>query len=68
MKIDCYGFEAISQWFKRRTLDLYLIKRVSADRRSLCEAKSLERCEGITYLCFGNQLNRPIRRFRRIQK
>ena len=39
-----YGFEATSQWFKRRTLDPYLIKR----------------SEGITYLCFGNQLNRPI--------
>ena len=44
MQIDCYGFEASSQWFKRRTLDPYLIKR----------------SEGITYLCFGNQLNRPI--------
>ena len=27
MQIDCYGFEASSQWFKRRTLDPYLIKR-----------------------------------------
>ena len=44
MQIDCYGFEASSQWFKRRTLDPYLIKRVSADRRSLCGAKSLEPC------------------------
>ena len=44
MQIDCYGFEATSQWFKRRTLDPYLIKR----------------SEGIIYLCFGNQLNRPI--------
>ena len=35
MQIDCYGFEATSQWFKRRTLDPYLIKR----------------SEGITYLC-----------------
>ena len=43
-QIDCYGFEATSQWFKRWTLDPYLIKR----------------SEGITYLCFGNQLNRPI--------
>ena len=44
MQIDCYGFEASSQWFKRRTLDPYLIKR----------------SEGVSYLCFGNQLNRPI--------
>ena len=44
MQIDCYGCEATSQWFKRRTLDPYLIKR----------------SEGITYLCFGNQRNRPI--------
>ena len=49
MQIDCYGFEATSQWFKRRTLDPYLIKR----------------SEGITYLCFGNQLNRPIHRIDR---
>ena len=49
MQIDCYGFEASSQWFKRRTLDPYLIKR----------------SEGITYLCFGNQLNRPIHRIDR---
>ena len=27
MQIDCYGFEATSQWFKRRKLDPYLIKR-----------------------------------------
>ena len=49
MQIDCYGFEATSQWFKRRTLDPYLIKR----------------SEGVTYLCFGNQLNRPIHRIDR---
>ena len=41
MQIDCYGFEATSQWFKRRTLDPHLIKR----------------SEGVTYLCFSNQLN-----------
>ena len=49
MQIDCYGFEATSQWFKRRTLDPYLIKR----------------SEGITYFCFGDQLNRPIHRIDR---
>ena len=46
MQIDGYGFEATGQWFKRRTLDPYLIKR----------------SEGITCLCFGKQLNRSIRR------
>ena len=49
MQIDCYGFEASSQWFKRRTLDPYLIKR----------------SEGITYLCFGSQPMRPIHRIDR---
>ena len=49
MQIDCYGFEATSQWFRRRTLDPYLIKR----------------SEGITYLCFGNHLNRPTHRIDR---
>ena len=49
MQIDCYGFEATSQWFKRWTLDPYLIKR----------------SEGITYFCFGDQLNRPIHRIDR---
>ena len=26
MQIDCYGFEATSQWFKRRSLKPHLIK------------------------------------------
>ena len=49
MQIDCYGFESSSQWFKRRTLDPYLIKR----------------SEGITYLCFGSQLHRSRHRIDR---
>ena len=52
MQIDCYGFEATSQWFKRRTLDSYLIKR----------------SEGITYLCFGHHLTRPTSRIARDEK
>lgn len=43
MQIDCYGFEATSQWFKRRTLDPYLIKR----------------SEGITYLCSATNSTGP---------
>ena len=46
MQIDCYGFEATSQFFKRKELAVYLIKRG----------------EGITYMCFGNELERPIHR------
>ena len=46
MQIDCYGFEATSQFFKRKELAVYLIKRV----------------EGITYMCFGNEPERPIHR------
>jgi hypothetical protein len=46
MQIDCYGFEATSQFFKRKTLDAYLVKRV----------------EGILYVCFGDAEERPIHR------
>ena len=44
MQIDCYGFEASSQWFRRKELEVYLMKEV----------------EGILYLCYGNQPMRPI--------
>ena len=40
MQIDCYGFEASSQWFRRKEFEVYLIKEV----------------EGILYLCYGNQI------------
>ena len=46
MQIDCYGFEASSQWFRRKELEVYLMKEV----------------EGILYLCYGNQPMRPIHR------
>ena len=36
MQIDCYGFEAASQWFRRKKLEVYLMKVV----------------EGILYLCY----------------
>ena len=44
MQIDCYGFEASSQWFRRKELEVYLMKEV----------------EGILYLCYENQPMRPI--------
>ena len=28
MQIDCYGFEASSQWFRRNELEVYLMKEV----------------------------------------
>ena len=28
MQIDCYGFEATSQFFKRKELDAHLMKRI----------------------------------------
>ena len=43
MQIDCYGFEATSQFFKRKELSAYLVKRV----------------DGITYICFSNEPERP---------
>jgi len=46
MQIDCYGFEMSSQWFRRKELEVYLMKEV----------------EGILYLCYGNQPMRPIHR------
>ena len=49
MQIDCYGFEASSQWFRRKELEVYLMKEV----------------EGILYLCYGNQPMRPIHRIDR---
>ena len=46
MQIDCYGFEATSEFFKRKELDAHLMKRV----------------DGILYVCFGDGANRPIHR------
>ena len=28
MQIECYGFEASSQWFRRKDLEVYLMKEV----------------------------------------
>ena len=49
MQIDCYGFEATSQFFRRKELDAYLMKRV----------------DGILYVCFGEGERRPIHRLDR---
>lgn len=46
VQIDCYGFDAASEWFHRRQLEAYLIK---ADG-------------GITYVCFGKANPQPIHR------
>ena len=46
MQIDCYGFEATSQFFKRKELDAHLMKRI----------------DGILYVCFGDEEMRPIHR------
>ena len=50
MQIDCYGFEATSQFFKRKELDAHLMKRV----------------EGVLYVCFGGDAMRPIHRLARL--
>lgn len=49
MQIDCYGFEATSQFFKRKKLEAHLVKRV----------------EGILYMCFGDEARRPVHRLDR---
>lgn len=49
MQIDCYGFGATSQFFKRKKLDAHLMKRI----------------DGILYVCFGDGAERPIHRLDR---
>ena len=46
MQIDCYGFEATSQFFRRKELDAHLMKRI----------------DGVLYVCFGGEAERPIHR------
>lgn len=46
MQIDCYGFEATSQFFKCKELEAHLVKRV----------------DGVLYVCFGATAERPIHR------
>ena len=46
MQIDSYGFDSTSQFFKRKELDAHLIKRV----------------DGIMYVCFSDEPERPIHR------
>ena len=46
MQIDCYGFEATSQWFKRRSLKPHLIKDD----------------DGVLYISFGYSPHGPIHR------
>ena len=49
MQIDCYGFEATSQWFKRRSLKPHLIKDD----------------DGVLYISFGYSSHGPIHRIDR---
>ena len=49
MQIDCYGFEATSEFFRRKELDAYLVKNIG----------------GILYVCFGEGEKRPIHRIDR---
>lgn len=49
MQIDCYGFEATSQFFKRKELAAHLIKTI----------------DKITYACFTDDAQRVIHRIDR---
>ena len=49
MQIDCYGFEATSQWFKRRSLKPHLIRE----------------SDGVLYISFGYSPHGPIHRIDR---
>ena len=46
MQIDCYGFEATSEFFKRKELSAHLVKCV----------------DGVVYATFSNDPLRPIHR------
>ena len=47
MQIDCYGFGATSQFFKRRELLAHLVSKEG---------------DGTVYMCFGREGRRPIHR------
>ena len=49
MQIDCYGFVAISEFFRRKQLDAYKMKSK----------------DGILYVCFHDRPKRPIHRLDR---
>ena len=49
MQIDCYGFEATSEFFQRRRLEVYRIKTVGDD----------------TYIAFREEIPSPIHRVRK---
>lgn len=51
MQIDCYGFEATSQFFKRRELEAHLVRREE---------------DGTVYECYGRGAKRPVHRVRRL--
>ena len=67
-QIDCYGFEATSEHFQRRKLEVYLVKNENAPAPKasgcLSEAnpKGRKGPRGIIYECFGNGDPRPIHR------
>ena len=50
MQIDCYGFSATSEFFKRKSLDVHLLKKGD---------------DGECYMCFGDEPNRPVHRLDR---
>ena len=51
MQIDCYGFEATSQFFKRANLTAYMVKNV----------------DGVVYVCYAASLVGPIHRIDRAE-
>ena len=68
IQIDCYGFEAASEHFQRRKLEVFLIKNENAPAPKasgcLSEANPKDRKwpRGIVYACFGTGEMRPIHR------
>lgn len=49
MQFDCYGFDAASEGFRRKTLEAHLVKTIGAD----------------TFVCFTDAPARCIHRIRR---
>ena len=72
-QIDCYGFEATSEHFQKRTLEAYLVKdeNAPAPKASGClseaSPKGRKGPRGVVYACFGvgEQRRRLPERFKR---
>ena len=47
MQIDCYGFEATSEFFRRKKLEVFMLKKMD---------------DGTVFMCFEDEPKKPIHR------